>query len=52
MLYIFGGLPATGKTELSKFLASSMGAAHIRIILDTAGKTPEQSKQELSELLR
>ena len=31
MLYIFGGLPATGKTELSKFLASSMGAAYIRI---------------------
>lgn len=31
MLYIFGGLPATGKTELSKFLASSLGAVHIRI---------------------
>ena len=31
MLYIFGGLPATGKTELSKYLSSSMGAVHIRI---------------------
>ena len=31
MLYILGGLPATGKTELSKFLASSLGAVHIRI---------------------
>ena len=31
MLYILGGLPAVGKTELSKHLASSIGAAHIRI---------------------
>lgn len=31
MLYIFGGLPATGKSELSKYLASSIGAAYIRI---------------------
>lgn len=31
MLYIFGGLPATGKSELSKFLALSIGAAYIRI---------------------
>lgn len=31
MLYIFGGLPATGKSELSKFLASSIGAVYIRI---------------------
>ncbi len=31
MLYIFGGLPATGKTELSRHLASSIGAAYIRI---------------------
>ena len=31
MLYIFGGLPATGKTELSKSLASSLGAVYIRI---------------------
>jgi predicted kinase len=31
MLYILGGLPATGKTELAKFLASSLGAVHIRI---------------------
>jgi predicted kinase len=31
MLYILGGLPATGKTELSKFVATSLGAVHIRI---------------------
>ncbi|MBQ4798867.1 AAA family ATPase [Pseudoalteromonas sp. MMG006] len=31
MLYILGGLPATGKTELSKYLSSSLGAVHIRI---------------------
>ena len=31
MLYIFGGLPATGKSELSKLLASSIGAVYIRI---------------------
>lgn len=31
MLYILGGLPATGKTELSKFLAISKGAVHIRV---------------------
>jgi predicted kinase len=31
MLYIFGGLPATGKSELSKYLASSIGAVYIRI---------------------
>lgn len=31
MLYILGGLPATGKTELSKFLAESFNAAYIRI---------------------
>ena len=31
MLYIFGGLPATGKTELSRFLAKHLGAVFIRI---------------------
>ena len=31
MLYIFGGLPGTGKTELSKYLASTVNATHIRI---------------------
>lgn len=31
MLYIFGGLPATGKSELSKYLASSISAVYIRI---------------------
>lgn len=29
--YILGGLPATGKTEISKHLSSSLGAVHIRI---------------------
>ncbi|MEN8619719.1 AAA family ATPase [Shewanella baltica] len=40
MLYILGGLPATGKTELSKFLAASLNAAYIRI------DTIEQSLRE------
>ena len=31
MLYILGGLPASGKTELSKYLATSLSAVHIRI---------------------
>lgn len=31
MLYIFDGLPATGKTELSRSLASSSNATHVRI---------------------
>ena len=31
MLYIFGGLPGTGKTTLSLKLASDTGACHVRI---------------------
>lgn len=31
MLFIFGGLPGTGKTELSLHLARTMGAVHLRI---------------------
>ena len=31
MLFIFGGLPATGKTELSLHLARMLGAVHLRI---------------------
>ena len=31
MLYIFGGLPGTGKTELSKFLAEELRAVYLRI---------------------
>lgn len=31
MLYILGGLPATGKTALSIFLAVTFGAMHVRI---------------------
>ena len=37
MLYIFGGLPATGKTALSKFIASRFGAAYLRV--DTIEQT-------------
>ena len=31
MLFIFGGLPGTGKTELSAHLARKVGAAYVRI---------------------
>ena len=31
MLYIFGGLPGTGKTELSRYLSQSINAVYIRI---------------------
>ena len=31
MLYIFGGLPGTGKSELSKYLAKRIGAVYLRI---------------------
>lgn len=31
MLYIFSGLPATGKSELSKYLANKVGAVYLRI---------------------
>ena len=31
MLFIFGGLPGTGKTELSTYLAQKIGATHLRI---------------------
>ena len=31
MLYVFGGLPATGKSTLSRRLADLLGAVHLRI---------------------
>lgn len=31
MLYIFGGLPGTGKTELSRYLAQTIAGVYIRI---------------------
>ncbi len=31
MLYVFGGLPGVGKTELSLQLAQKIGAVHLRI---------------------
>jgi predicted kinase len=40
-LYIFSGLPGSGKTTLSRAVASRMGAAHLRI------DTIEQALREL-----
>ncbi|NOU49067.1 AAA family ATPase [Pseudoalteromonas sp. JBTF-M23] len=37
MLYIFGGLPGTGKSELSKYLSETIGAVYLRI--DTIEQT-------------
>ena len=31
MLYIFGGLPGSGKTELARYLASHIDAVYLRI---------------------
>ncbi|MBL4681674.1 MAG: kinase [Pseudomonadales bacterium] len=31
MLYVFGGLPSSGKSVLSRYLAEQIGAMHIRI---------------------
>jgi predicted kinase len=31
MLYIFGGLPGTGKSELAKYLSESISAVYLRI---------------------
>lgn len=44
MLYIFGGLPGTGKTTLSKSLATSINATHIRI--DTIEQTLRNNGME------
>ncbi|NQY36612.1 MAG: AAA family ATPase [Alteromonadaceae bacterium] len=41
MLYIFGGLPGTGKSELSKYLAKRIGAVYLRI--DTIEQTMKNS---------
>lgn len=37
MLYIFSGLPGTGKSELAKYIADTFGAAYLRI--DTIEQT-------------
>ena len=37
MLYIFGGLPGTGKSELSKYLSETIGAVYLRV--DTIEQT-------------
>ena len=43
-LFIFAGLPGTGKTTLSQMLAQSIGAVHLRI------DTIEQGLRELCEI--
>jgi len=43
-LYIFAGLPGTGKTTLSELLARRIGAAHLRI------DTIEQALRELCSI--
>ena len=47
MLIIFGGLPASGKTTLSRALAERMGAVHLRVdtiehVLMAAGATGDE----------
>ena len=44
VLYILAGLPGTGKTTLSQLLASSVGAAHLRI------DTIEQALRDLCSM--
>ena len=63
MLFIFGGLPATGKSELARYLARERSAVYLRIdtierrwdsdsiVVDTAGQTPGESKQVLLQKL-
>ncbi len=43
-LYIFSGLPGTGKTTLSQLLSSRLGAVHLRI------DTIEQALRDLCDL--
>jgi predicted kinase len=54
MLIIFGGLPATGKTTLSRALARELGAVHVRIdtieqaIAAVTGAPVEDERDRLS----
>ena len=43
-LYIFSGLPGSGKTTLSRLLAKNVGAAHVRI------DTLEQALRDLCSI--
>lgn len=47
MLYIFSGLPATGKSELSKHLANKVGAVYLRI--DSIEQSLKENGLEIAE---
>ncbi len=47
MLYIFSGLPATGKSELSKYLANKVGAVYLRI--DSIEQSLKNNGLEIAE---
>lgn len=47
MLYIFSGLPATGKSELSKYLVNKLGAVYLRI--DSIEQSLKNNGLEIAE---
>jgi predicted kinase len=47
LLWIFSGLPATGKSELSKYLSNRLGAVYLRI--DTIEQSLKDNELDISE---
>lgn len=47
MLYIFSGLPATGKSKLSQYLANKLGAVYLRI--DSIEQSLKDNGLEIAE---